>query len=230
MVYSNRIISLLAPRQRWLALLLLIAMVLAALLEAASMGLVVPMVTLMMRGDIAQRYPVVHALLVEVSGGSLDLVLSGIVFLVVVFLFKALFLGWLAYRQASFAFGLQASVSERLFRGYLFQPYMFHLQRNSAQLIRNAISETNQFTFGALLPGLVLMTETFVLCAMFALLIGIEPVGALFVMLFGGGAGAVFYLLTKKRIRTWGEDRQTHEGLRIQYLQEGLGGPRKLSC
>lgn len=228
MHYLKRIISMLTPRQRWHALLLVIAMVFSALLEAASVGLVVPVVTLMVQGDIAQRYPLIQSLLGSVTGGAVDLVLPGMVLLVVVFLLKALFLGWMAYRQASFAFGLQASVSERLFRGYLLQPYMFHLQRNSAQLIRNAINETNQFTFGAILPGMVLMTETLVLTGLVSLLIGFEPVGALLVMFLGGGVGAVFYRLTKNRIRTWGEDRQVHEGLRIQHLQEGLGGAKEV--
>jgi ATP-binding cassette, subfamily B, bacterial PglK len=185
-------------------------------------------VTLMMQGDVDQRYPMIHELLGGGTVRSADLVLSGIVLLVVVFLIKALFLGALAYRQASFAFGLQASVSERLFRGYLLQPYLFHLQRNSAQLIRNAINETNQFTFGAILPGMVLLTETLVLVGLVVLLIGFEPVGALSVMLLGGGVGAAFYRLTKNRIRSWGEDRQVHEGLRIQYLQEGLGGAKEV--
>ena len=228
MHYLKCTISLLTPRQRWHGVLLLIAMVFSALLEAASVGLVVPVVTLMMQGNVDQRYPLIHELLGGVTVQSADLVLSGIVLLVVVFLIKALFLGALAYRQASFAFGLQASVSERLFRGYLLQPYMFHLQRNSAQLIRNAINETNQFTFGAILPGMVLMTETLVLVGLVVLLIGFEPVGALSVMLLGGGVGAVFYRLTKNRIRSWGEDRQVHEGLRIQYLQEGLGGAKEV--
>jgi len=228
MHYWNRVISLLTPLQRWHALLLVVAMVFSALLEAASVGLVVPVVTLMMQGEIAQRYPLFHNLLGGVTGGSVDLVISGVVFLVAVFLFKALFLGWMAYQQANFAFGLQASVSERLFKAYLFQPYMFHLQRNSAQLIRNAINETNQFTFGAILPGMVLITETMVLVSLAVLLIVFEPVGALLVMLLGVGVGAVFYRLTKNRISNWGEARQVHEGLRIQYLQEGLGGAKEV--
>jgi ABC-type multidrug transport system fused ATPase/permease subunit len=228
MNYWKRINNLLTPRQRWQALLLVVAMVFSALLEAASVGLVVPVVNLMMQGDIAQRYPLLQTLLGGVTGGSVDLVISGVVFLVVVFLFKALFLGWMAYRQASFAFSLQASVSEYLFRGYLLQPYMFHLQRNSAQLIRNAINETNQFTFGAILPGMVLLTETLVLVCLAVLLVVFEPVGALLVMLLGVGVGATFYCLTRNRIRIWGEDRQVHEGLRIQYLQEGLGGAKEV--
>lgn len=228
MHYLKRIFGLLTSRQRWDALLLVAAMLLSALLEAISVGLVVPVMSLMMQGNLAQRYPLIEGLLGDAAGGATDLVLPGMLLLVMVFLLKTLFLSWMAYRQASFAFGVQASISERLFRGYLLQPYMFHLQRNSAQLIRNAINETNQFTFGAILPGLVLMTESLVLLVMVALLLWFEPMGALLVMVVGGGVGFLFYRLTRHLIRRWGEDRQIHEGFRIQHIQEGLGGAKEV--
>ena len=59
---------------------------------------------------------------------------------------KNLFLAFLAWRQTRFAFGVQTQLSQRLFTAYLRQPYTFHLQRNSAQLIRNVIGEVGMFT------------------------------------------------------------------------------------
>lgn len=224
----HKIIRLLTPTQRRHALLLIGAMLISAALEAASVGLVVPVMSFMMQGDMAVRYPAIQELLRTIAGGTLDLVSTSILFLIAMFFFKAIFLGWMAYRQASFAFGLQASLSDQLFRGYLLQPYMFHLQRNSAQLIRNAINETNQFTFGAILPGLVLMTEFLVLAGMAMMLIWFEPVGATLVIVIGVAIGAAFYRGTRACIRRWGEDRQMHEGLRIQHLQQGLGGAKEV--
>ena len=66
--------------------------------------------------------------------------------LVGVYLFKNLFLGFLVWRQTRFAYGVQANLSQRLFATYLRQPYTFHLQRNSASLMRNVTGEVNVFT------------------------------------------------------------------------------------
>jgi hypothetical protein len=55
---------------------------------------------------------------------------------------KAVFLGFLAWRQARFVSQLQTNLSQRLFAGYLRQPYTFHLQRNSAQLIFDTSSQS----------------------------------------------------------------------------------------
>ncbi len=228
MNFLSKIVELLSPAQRRDAVVLALAMLLGALLETLSVGLVVPVMTVMMKGDLGARYPPLHELLSATGASELDLVSLGVVLLVGVFLAKAVFLAWLVYRQAAFAFGLQADVSARLFRGYLLRPYTFHLQRNSAQLIRNAVNETNQFTFGAVLPGLVMMTEILVLAGIVALLIAFEPLGAVTIIAFGGAIGFVFHRMTRLRIQRWGEKRQVHEGLRIQHLQEGLGGVKEV--
>ena len=51
-----------------------------------------------------------------------------------------------------------------------------------------------------------------------------EPLGALIVIATLGVASIIFQMLTRNRILKWGKARQYHDGLRIQYLQEGLGG------
>jgi len=141
-------------------------------------------------------------------------------------LFKAIFLAFLAWRQMSFAFGVEAQLSQRLFTVYLRQPYTFHLQRNSAQLIRNAVNDVNLFTFNVIIPGMSLVTEALVFPGLCILLLVVEPLGALIVVTVLGTCAWGFQRLTRGRIGRWGETRQHHEGLRIQHLQQGLGGAK----
>jgi ABC-type multidrug transport system fused ATPase/permease subunit len=115
-----------------------------------------------------------------------------------------------------------------LFENYLRQPYVFHLERNSAQLIRNAVTEVNQFTFNVFLPLLLLMTESFVLLGLSVLVIAVEPVGTAIVGTVLGLASWGFYGSTRARMKRRGVDRQIHEGLRLQHLQQGLGGAKEV--
>src|SRR5690606_32465465 len=101
---------------------------------------------------------------------------------VVIYAVKSLFLALLAWTESRFAYAVQANLSQRLFMGYLRQPWSFHLQRNSAQLIRNATTEISQFTSGCMLPGMMLITESMVLAGIATLLVIVEPVGALTVV------------------------------------------------
>lgn len=211
--------------QRRRALLLLALMMFGAVLETLGIGLVVPVLAFMSQDDPAARYPQLAAALAPFGPLTQQQLLVAVVLILVsTYALKAVYLGVVAWRQARFVFALQLSLSRRLFDGYLRQPYTFHLQRNSAQLIRNVVNETSQFSHVVTIPGLTLVAEGLVLVAVCALLLLIEPIGALLVTVTIGLAGLLFYRLTSSRLLRWGEARQHHEGMRIQHLQQGLGG------
>jgi ABC-type multidrug transport system fused ATPase/permease subunit len=159
--------------------------------------------------------------------GEPDSALSGIS-LVAIYVVKAFFLAFLAWRQTRFAFGVQAQLSQRLYERYLRQPYVFHLQRNSAQLIRNAITEVNQFMFNGMLPAMLLLTECLVLFGLGTLLLIVEPTGALIVGGMLGVAAWGFHRAVRAGISRHGHARIQHEGLRIQHLQQGLGAAKEV--
>lgn len=223
----RRIWALLTTMERRRALVLLGLMSVGMVMETLSVGLVVPAVALLTQDDFARNYPALQQYLHSLGDPRPEtLVIAGMLVLVGVYLVKALLLAFLAWRQMRFAFDLQADVSQRLFTIYLRQPYTFHLQRNSAQLIRNVINEVNLFTFNGILPGMMLLTEVLVLIGLCALLLVVEPIGALIVVIVLGVASWVFHQLTSGRIARWGEARLHHDGLRIQHLQQGLGGAK----
>ncbi|MBL1293406.1 MAG: ABC transporter ATP-binding protein [Thiotrichales bacterium] len=218
----RKIWALLTSDERRSAVILLGLMFVGMLLETLGVGLVIPALVLLTQADVAHDYQPILQMLGNPSQQTL--VIGGMLVLVVVYLIKAFFLAILAWRQTRFAFNVQAHLSQRLFALYLRQPYTFHLQRNSAQLIRNIINEVSQFTFSGIIPGMLLLTESLVLLGLCSLLIYVEPLGALIVVSVLGTAAWGFHQFTRDHITRWGAARQYHEGLRIQHLQQGLGG------
>jgi ABC-type multidrug transport system fused ATPase/permease subunit len=224
------------PRKMWSALtsgerrsagMLLGLMFIGMMLETLGAGLVIPAVALFTKRDLASSYPALEPALQALGNPSPEtLVIAGMVVLAVVYLIKALFLAFLTWRQMRFVFGVQVQLSQRLFMAYLRQPYTFHLQRNSAQLIRNVTGEVSIFVFQAVLPMFVLLTEVLVFLGLCGLLLVMEPVGTAIVVIILGTAAWGFVRLTRLRVTRWGEARQHHDGLRIQHLQEGLGGAK----
>lgn len=225
--WPRKLWEMMEPRQKRSAMLMLALMVMGMVLETLSVGLVVPVLVFMSQDDAITRYPQLESLLAQLGYPTQSQLLAYIMLgLLIVYVLKTLFLAFVAWRQSRFVFGLQAGLSQRLFTGYLTQPYSFHLQRNSAQLIQTVISETTQYARGAILPGLTLLTEFFVLLGIGSLLFWVEPVGALVVALVLGVVGVSFHRFTSKRSMRWGTARQHHEGMRIQHLQQGLGGAK----
>ena len=197
-------------------------------LEMLGIGLVIPAVALLLQTAPSETYPPL-AVVIEMLGQptQVQLITGGMLLLVGVYLVKALFLGFLAWYQNDFAFGVQRHISRELFATYLYQPYAFHLQRNSAQLIRNAVNEVHKLWFLILNPTLVVLGEGLVLVGVTCLLFIVEPIGALIVVLVLGCAAWGFHLYTRGRLLRLGIARQHHDGQRIQELQQGLGGVKE---
>lgn len=223
----RKIYELLSREQRRSAGLLLVMMFIGMVLETIGIGLVIPMLGLLTAQDPGASYPMLVPLLQALGDPSREKIITvSMLLLVGIYAVKVLFLACLAWNESRVVYGIQASMSQRLFTGYLRQSWTFHLQRNSAQLIRNATTEISQLTSGSLLPGMLLLTESLVLVGIGTLLLVVEPLGALVVVGVLGVAAWGFQRLTRGHILRWGKSRQYHEGLRIQHLQQGLGGAK----
>lgn len=227
MLTARKIYAILTPAERKAALVLLVLMTVGAGLETLGLGLVVPAIAVLMQRDLGAQYPALQPVLNALGDPSQPrLIAIGMLALVGMYFVKTVFCGFLVWRQTAFVFGLQARLSERLFSLYLRLPYTFHLEHNSAQLIRNTVNEVTQFTLSAAQPGALLLTECLVLFGIASLLIVLEPVGALIVVAVMGSAAWGYQRITGRRVTRWGQARQDHDGLRIQHLQQGIGAAK----
>jgi ABC-type multidrug transport system fused ATPase/permease subunit len=222
----SKINSLLTPIERKNVWVIFTLMILGTLLEMLGIGLIIPVMAGMMQTDLIVKYPVVVSLLSFIDKPSQTEIITAVMLaLVAVFLVKNLFLAFLLLKQTRFSFGVLERFSRDLFEIYLHQPYSFHLQRNSAQLVINVTGEVGSFA-GVLAAMLLLCTELMVLIGITILLILVDPLGTLIVATVFGATAWVFHYQTRDRISRWGHERQLHDGLRIQHVQQGLGGAK----
>ena len=215
---------LLTSIQRKNALVLLGLTGISMILETLGIGLVIPVIALLVQDDIAVSYPKVQPVLHMLGNPTqVQLITGGMLALVSIYLCKNSFLSYFTWMQQRFANDVLVQLSQRLFTTYLRQPYTFHLQRNSAQLIRNSTHEVGVFR-NTLLYSMALLTECLVLVGITVLLLMVEPIGALIVALVLGSAAWIFHHITRRYILSWGELRIYHAGLSTQHLMQGLGG------
>ncbi|ABB24242.1 ATPase [Pelodictyon luteolum DSM 273] len=223
--YLKDIRTILSERERRNSLGILSMMVIAVLLETLGVGLVIPALALFTEKDFAGKHPVAKPL-IDFFGNpdQTSLVFGGLGLLFSIYLIKALFLLFMTWRQNHFIYAIGERLSQQLLKIYLHQPYTFHLERNSAQLIRNVTTEVEVLATNVLTPILQLSVETLTLLCIFSLLLIVEPLGTLNILLVLGLTSISFVMLTRQNVAKWGNDRQHHEGLRMQHLQQGLGG------
>ena len=226
MLAFQKLWSMLTPSQHRAILLLLGLMLIGMALEMLGIGLVFPILKLITKDNLASEYPTLEPWLDRLGNPDQgELVILAMLAFLGITLIKVLFLGFLAWQQSNLVLKVNTNLSLRLFTLYLRQPYAFHLQRNSAELIRNTMGQVGALV-GAISSCMMIATESLVLFGILVLMYFVEPVGTFGVTATLGLASWGFYRCTKKRINRWGEEYQHHEGLQIQYLQEGLGAAK----
>jgi ABC-type multidrug transport system fused ATPase/permease subunit len=204
-------------------------MLMAALLEVFGIGLVLPILAMMTQIDLIERYPILQPWW-EMFGrpSHVEMNVIGMAMLVLAYALKVVFIVFVTWRQSLFVFSLQAALSKKLFAGYLAQPYIFHLQNNSAQIMRNIVTEVNMLTNTVLLPTMLLLTEGMAIVAIAMLLLSVEPLAAMCMLAVFGGVGFLFQYAFRVPLQRWGKARQHHQGKLIQHVQQGFGGVKEI--
>ena len=196
-------------------------MLVGSVLETLSLGLVVPVVGLLTRPNYIQNFPRINELLGYPT--EHQFVIGMMFALVVVYIAKSFFLIWSAWVQRGYSASVTTRIGRQLFRSYLYQPYAFHLQRNSAVLIRNSQNSGLVMT-GIIDPILVISSDILVTGGLFVLLIKLEPIGSIATISIFGLTSWIFRKFTNSRIKTWGEIQNFHKRMLLQHLQQGFGG------
>jgi ABC-type multidrug transport system fused ATPase/permease subunit len=222
LIYKIR--YLLTHKQKKQVLFLFLLLFIGTILEMAGLGILIPALGLLITPDIGTQYPVLKPYL-EMLGNPTqqELVIGGMVILVLLYLFKSVFLIFLTWQQNKFTSKLAASLSNQLYSGYLNQPYPFHLERNSAFLIRNIQSDIAQFS-NVCQAAITMSLEFSLLGGVALLLIISEPFGALSVCAFLIISAMVFQRMTRKKLLFWGRQKQQLIGFSTRDMQQGFGG------
>jgi ABC-type multidrug transport system fused ATPase/permease subunit len=226
MMIFKKYILLFGKKDRKRMLFILFLMTIGMVLEVFSIGVIVPVVSILSDPTSLDGYPVLKSWIGKdvFLMDQKNLFIIGILILISAYSIKTVFLIFLYWKQSKFIYDSQANTSLRLFSLYMSKPYNFHMQKNSAQLIRNVINETTQFANGSVNTGLTLVTEIMVIFGVITLLVIIEPMGAITIGLTLILTGLFFYFSTRAFILKMGRSRQKNEGYRIQHVQQGLSG------
>ena len=217
--------DLLLVQERRQAVLLLVFMFVAMVLEILSIGLVFPLLSAILDPSfiiLFQEYVQSYYDFSNINSNTF--LIGAVVGFFSVYCLKTAALVFIIKRQMMFVYSLQANLSVRLFKSYLTRDYSFHIQRNSSELIRNTISEVTLFAQNGVLQLMTLIAELTVLIGVICFLLVVDPLVTMGATIIVGLATGGFYYLMKSRIYIWGKKRHVHEGLRIQHVQQGLGG------
>jgi len=219
---------LLDRREKIQVIGLFFLLLIGSALEMLGVGFVIPFISLVSQPELIQEQPILNRIYLALGSPSSEqfLVIICLIYLLI-YVGKNAYVAIMYHLQHRFIFNKQRKVADKLLNGYLGAPYTFHLQRNTAVLIRNLTQEVNQLFMGVLIPLVMLCTEVTVLTGLVLLLIFLQPTATLAVATGLGIASFIFYNIFQKQLSESGKKRQYHSGQVIQQINQGLGGVKE---
>lgn len=191
----------------------------------AGIGMIPAFVSIVASPERVLEYGPIQPLLEALGiSTSQDLLIWGSAALVGVFIIKSCYITAFNYLQARFIFNRRYKISDRMMRAYMFAPFVFHLKRNTAELLRNTTQEIDIIVGTVLTSILKLTKEGIMTVSIFLFLFIVEPlITVLIISLAGLGVGS-FLFLTQKKVKQFGREEQGHRRNMIKAVNQGLGG------
>lgn len=204
---------------------LFLLMLVAAGLEVVGIGMIPAFVAIVADPDrvlMAEWLQPIFGLL-DISTTK-DLLIWGSVALLSVFIIKSAYIIAFNYFEARFIYNRRYTISFRLMRSYMQAPYIFHIKRNTAELLRNISQEINVLVNNVITNILMMGREGVVTLAILGFLFFVEPLITLLVITLSGLGAGTFILMNKKKMKEYGEEEQARRMEMIKAVNQGLGG------
>ena len=146
----KKIIDSLTPQERDRLIFILIIVLISGLLDVFGVVSIMPFIAVLSKPELVETNTILDSAYKLSQNFGVNtirqflFVLALFSFLILVFsmAFKALTM----YAQLRFAVMREYSLGKRLLEGYVRQPYVWFLNRNSAELGKNILSEVSRFT------------------------------------------------------------------------------------
>lgn len=221
--YLRKVLYILSESKKNLLLLFSIFLI-SSFLEVVGVGLIAPYLRIISDPLSAYDSRIIGYFLRAFNWQNYnEIVIGSSIILIVVFIIKSFsyysckaYIGKFSYQQ-------KALLESRLLSSYLNSSYVFHLDRNTADLVQNIAVESLQFTVNCLIPLLEIVSNSIVLILLMTFLSLAEPLFVVILMMIFLPTTFLFVRLSKSQ-KKWGEISSRSQKEIIQSINHGLGG------
>jgi len=200
MTMFKKFLDLLTPVELKRAYLLMVMILVMSLLDMLGVASILPFIAVLSNPELVQtnallNYAFSFGSYIGINTTEQFLFSLGVLvfmLLVISLAFKAL----TYYAQTRFALMREQSIGKRLMESYLYQPYSWFLDRHSAALGKNILSEVTKVIDSGMLPLMTLIAQSMVALALVILLIIVDPILAVSISLSLGlfYTGILFFM------------------------------------
>lgn len=223
----KKFFDLFTPPERKHAFLLVGMAVIMALLDMLGVASILPFMAVLTNPDILYTNSILNKVFLASQNFNVEtadqfLFIAGVFsffLLIVALTFKALYY----FLQTRFVLMREYSIGKRLVQGYLQQPYSWFLDRHSADLGKNVLSEVSTVINRGMVPLFTLISQTTVAFAFILLLLLADPIAALSVCVGLGLIYSIIFAITSAFLKRIGQERIRANQERFTAINETFG-------
>jgi len=225
----KKLYSEFSPQEKRRLLLLAILIVTTALLQVVGIASIFPFISTASDPSAVDKSPYLLAaktyLKIKDNRDFIVVVGGGVLLTLILTNFFLAFSTWVTMR---FVVTTNNTLAFRLLQRYLNENYLFHLKRNSAELLKNLTSETNRVVNGGIISAINIVSKGFTALCILVFLILIDPMIALIVGTVLGLSYALIYWTIRLKLSRIGIIITHLFTDRMRFINESLGGIKEL--
>jgi ATP-binding cassette, subfamily B, bacterial PglK len=223
------LLSEIPDKRRVQLLWLFVLTIITSIVEAISIGAVVPFLAALTSPDVLYENEYILVVVEWLSIGDPQKLLPLFsLFFAVLILISGFLRILLLWSQTRIGFAIGIDFDKKIYKNILYKPYLDHLTTNSSELVSGLTTKTSQVVMQLVIPSLTILSSTLILITILSLLLSINPRVAALSLLTFGSIYFVIYMSSKKYIRRSSKNISIYQSRVIQILQESLGGIRDI--
>ena len=217
-----------SKKQKIQSVFLCIGLFIGALFELVGVSLITELVSIVTDPSKIHKNPMLKSVY-DLFGMREDrqFFLALVIGLIILYLVKNIFLLWINYVQYTFIYNNQLRLSGRLIDCYLKKPYTYHLDKNSAEMVRNVMLDTERF-FQMLLSVFLMLSELLFSLLLCVYLFTVDWFITVSVAVILGIFTAIYLLLFKNKAKEYGKINQIYDGKMHQSINQALGAVKDI--
>ena len=212
----NKIIRILNRTQKFYVIILILLFIFVAALETLSLGLILPLIYILINQDSSIFYLIKDTLsMFYVNIKNNDVIILSILFVSLLYVVKAIILAFVIKLNLNITAKISVDLTNDLYKSYLNEDFIFHLNENSSKLTRNILGEVHNCA-NILSISTQLIGEILMVILISIMLVFIEPMAVITIIAFLSVIAGSYYIIFSNFIERLGKVRQNMDFLRIK--------------
>ena len=223
----KKLFTLFNKQEKKLGLFLVSLIIVSMLFELFGIALLIPTISLLFDNEYLNSSNLIINLNQYLTELNIDILTFFLCLMLIIFVIKSIIQVYVTFMQKKIVSKLNMNISNRLFKDYLTQDFLYYSHQNRSRIIHNLQTEMLHF-FLFFESFLALLADSIITFGMYLLVLYIEPTGTL-ILTFAYLIASLFYLIFfNKRLKRWGEIRINLDQKFSKLILESIGSIKNI--